>query len=258
MSNYYYWCITPEGKWLFHVGWSQGRGDLVWRMAIYALITGDVDVIKACIKLLNGRKRWPDLLNMDNDSRNMIEYWLYKVIHKLGLRADKKAKPQNRMSRDPFIMLTCAIYWHQYEMIRDLKIPWRINNPSLWFWKKYLETNDKLFKLKYESWTKFSINISSIFGFKGYVKSLLAWRAFIARSYEVKGHLIDYIPYWNYANRLLCGDIIDEQDVKSYASSDGWIWNADTPKDNPQWLGEGEPIYLDKEYLNFVYENRNW
>jgi len=251
MSNSYYWCITPEGKWLLHVG--GGRGDLVWRMAIYALITGDVDVIKACIKLLNERKRWPDKLNLPGDSKNMIDYWFHKIFSK-----EKKRRPQNRMSRDPYKMLICAIYWHQYEMLRDLKIPWRINKPSLWHWKKYLETHDKLFKLKYESWAKFSISVNSIFGFKGYVKSLSAWCAFIAQSDEVKSHLIDHIPCWNYVNRLLCGDIVDEQDVKSYISCAGWVWNADALPDDPRELGEGEPIYLDKEYLNFVFENRNF
>ena len=73
MTNYYYWSITPTGKWLLHNTWGEGRGDLVWRMAIYALITGDVDVIKACIKLLNERKRWPDGLNKYDDSKSYIE-----------------------------------------------------------------------------------------------------------------------------------------------------------------------------------------
>jgi len=67
---YRYWYCDEMGKWLMHIShnWEyrkygfrpNGKSDLIYFMGLYALITGDVDVIKACIKLLNERKRWPD------------------------------------------------------------------------------------------------------------------------------------------------------------------------------------------------------
>jgi len=263
MGNYYYWCITPSGKWLMatstkdNYGYApDGKGDLALRMAFYALVTGDVDVIKACIKLLNERKRWPDGLNHENDARNIIDQYWSILLHKIFKTRTVKYRPQRSITRDPYLMLSCAIFWHQYEMIRDLKIPWRIMRPDLYHWKKYLETRDNIHKLKYESWERFNIDIA--FKFPGYAKSLCAWQAFIARSDKVKSRLIREIPCWNLLNRLLCGDIIPQEDVKRYISTTGWLWNAETPPDNPTELKEGEPIFLDKRILEFVFDNRKW
>lgn len=252
MSNYYYWSITSSGKWLLHNTYGDGRGDLIWRMAIYALITGDADVIKACIKLLNERKRWPDGLKEDSDSKNYFDYYWHKLLHKLGFTDSHKYRHQKSITRDPYIMLTCAIFWYQYEMIRDLKIPFWINRPGLYFWKKYLETSNPMHKRMYEFFNML------YFKKPAFVKSLLAWEAFIARSDKVKSRLIREIPCWNLLNRLLCGDIIPQEDVKRYISTTGWLWNAETPPDNPTELKEGEPIFLDKRILEFVYENKDW
>ena len=269
MSNYYYWTVTPSGKWLMACGpdWERrkygfevdGLGDLIYRMGYYALVTGEPEVIKACIKLLNERKRWPSLLHPKNSANNKLSWWVSRLLYSLKITKTVKYRLQKDPTRDPYITISCAVFWHQFEMIQDLKIPGRINRPALRNWKKYLETRDSKYKDRYELWAKLSIDISSVFGFPAFVKSLNAWMAFVAQSDEIKAHLLPLIPHWNYVNRLLCGDkSINESDVNSYASAAGWIWNAEKPEDNPRWLGEGEPIYLDRDILKFVFENRNF
>jgi len=269
MSNYYYWSVTPSGKWLMACGgnWEykkygfspDGLGDLIYRMGYYALVTGDVDVIKACIKLLNERARWPYGLHPDNSAKNRIVWWWSRLLYNLKIKDTVKYRPRKDITRDPYITVICAIFWHQYEMIRDINIPYRISRPSMRNWKKYLETRDSKYKDRYEFWAKLSIDISSAFKFPAFVKSLNALMAFTAQSNEVKAHLLPFIPCWNYANRMLCGDnAISESDVKSYISQRGWIWNADKLKDMPDELGDGEPIYLDYQYLKFVFDNRNF
>ena len=98
--SYYYWHNDNDGIWLLSKtpSWSKidhhCKGDVVWRMAIYALITGDASVIKALIRLLNSHKRWPDSLNQDTDSRNRIDYWTKckktsKIKAEVGNKVDK-------------------------------------------------------------------------------------------------------------------------------------------------------------------------
>ena len=255
--------VTPTGKWLmalteerWYYELPDGKGDLVTRMARYAIITGDPDVIKACIKLLNERKRWPDAFNGEHDAKNWFDYKWSHLLFKLKINPLKKYRSQRSVTRDPYIMLTCAIYLHQYEMIRDLKIPWWLQRFDLWHWKKYLETSDMKHKDKYELLLKMGIDISAAFKFPGYVKSLNAWMAYIARSKEIKDYLLPYIPHWNLLNRMLCGDVIYQDDLDRYISSKGWLWDRTILPDMVYELGDCEPVYLDRDILYAVYENK--
>lgn len=263
MNSYYYWHHDSDGIWLLSEtpSWSpidhRCKGDLMFRMGIVALITGDVNVIKALIALLNDCKRWTDSLNQSTDSRNILDYWWSRLLFKLKI-GPLKYRPQKSVTRDPYIMAYCAIYWWQYEMIQNLKVPWWIWTPSFYHWVQFLKTRKPIHKDKYELWTKLSIDVSVAFGFPGYVKSLLAWRAFIVQSDEIKKYLIRYIPHWNLLNRLLCGDkSIMESEVNNYIGSEGYFWNREELPDTLNELGENEPIYLDKDILEFAYNNRN-
>lgn len=267
MNTYCYWFIDENGdKWLlartndtWYYVLPDGKGDLAFRMAIIALFTGDPKIIKACIKLLNGRERWPDGLKNKYDAKNQLDYLIHKMLRKLKIKPLMKYNSQGRMSRDPFTMLTCAIYWHQYEMIQDLKIPWYINRAPLRNWKKYLETNDLKYKTKYEKAAIRNINFSLAFGYHGYVKFLNAWMAFIARSEVVKAKILPFVPEWNVCVRMLCGEQLDEccQDIRP---RDGFIWDyggSTLPKDD-RFLGTDEPIFVDTGILQFVHENQDW
>ena len=266
---YRFWYCDETGKWLMHVtspGWfgyrHNGKSDLIYFMGLYALITGDVEVIKACIKLLNEGNRWPDSLNTPFDAKNKIEQyisrWKYKISKLLfpNRIIYVKYRPQSSVTRDVFTTVFAAIYFHQYEMIRDLKVPWRLYTPSFFHWVQYLKTHKPIHKLKYEDWERFGINVASIFGYPGYVKHLDSWKAWIVKS-DIKEELIKHIPPWNLLCRMLCGERVDWEDIILYQGSTGYLWQADKPKDNPTICTEHEPFQMDEEVLRFVYENRN-
>lgn len=265
--TYRYWETDKDGRWLRHrsPGWESrkykqspnGKGDLVWWMSIYALITCDADVIKACIKLLNERKRWPDSMNHDTDAKNTVQYLFSKLLYKLGITNSHLYRSQKSITRDPYTMLLIAIYWHQYEMIRDLKIPWRIQTPSFYHWVKYLKTNKQRHKNRYEFWETFE---SETFGrVSGFVLHLNCWRAWIVRSNEVKSLLLPSVPIWN----LLCAELagfslMDQNMIDEFKPRDGYVWNGKNEDETPDLLGPDEPFYFDKEILQFVFDNKTW
>ena len=258
-SQYYYWFIDSNGdKWLLCNISGRGKGDLIFRMAFYALVTGDVKVIKACIRLLNERKRWPDDLNEDQDAKTWIGRIINMAINKL-FGSKLPFRYQGQMSRDPYIMLYCAIFWHQYEMIRDLKpAPWYLQAHAFKFWVKYLIENEPEYKTRFEKTMIRGFSTMQAFGFKAYVKSLSAWMVWIARSESVKAELLPFIPEWNLVNLMLCGYEIESfESINAYKSREGWYWNSETNY-NDRFLGPNEPVYLDKLVLEFVFENQNW
>jgi len=257
-ATYFYWFTDEAGdSWLLCNIPGRGKGDLAFRMANVALFTGDPKIIKACIKLLNDHKRWPDELNEDADAKTWFGRIVNRTLNKLfGLHLPFRA--QKRMTRDAFTMLIAAIFWHQYEMIQDLKIPWYINSAPIKNWKKYLETNDPKYENRYEKAAIRNINVSLAFGYHAYVKYLNAWMAFIARSDEVKARILPFIPEWNICVRMLCGEELDEccQDIQP---REGFIWQyGGNIEDENDFLGPDEPIYLDTGILQFVYRNQNW
>lgn len=266
MKPFSFWYYDNNGKWLleninesYHEIPAHNKGDVMIRMCKYALRTGDKDVIKACIELFNAGKRWPDSLNNEGDCKNRLQYWWgrQKFFH-FGAKTHKYG-PQKNVSRDCGVMLITAAYWHLPEMIKDIRIPWKIQRPSLWHWKKFLETGKEIHRVKYEYWEKFNIDLAIAFSFKGYVKSLCSIKAFIARSYEIKTYLLPYIPWWNLLNRLLCNDqAITKDQVESYIPQKGYLWSADDLPEEEQPLGPDEPVYLDKAMLEFAYENKNF
>ena len=268
---YRFWYCDEMGKWLMHVSYDwayrrygfrpNGKGDLLFFMSLYALITGDVKVIKTCIELVNEQKRWPDSLNHPNDAKNVvgqyISIWWYNICKKLFPKkiVFVKYRPQKSMTRDIITMLLCAVYWHQCEMIRDIEIPKRLNRGSFKHWVDYLMTGDDKYKVKYEKRQRRGLRFK--IKYPGYVKHLNAWRAWLVKS-DVKEDILKHIPKWNMLCRMLCGERVDWEDVILYQGSNGYLWMADTPPNNPVICTEHEPFQMDEEILRFVYENRNW
>ena len=259
-ETYYYFLTDDNGDiWLMKDIGGRGKGDLLYRMGWYALITGDPDVIKACIRLLNERKRWPDFLNEGIDADSWIERIINRTLKRLGIPPQRyEFRFQGRMTRDSYTTVLAAIYWHQYEMIDQVKIPWYIQTPAFWHWVRYLRTNEAIHKTKFEQWQNRGIDLSIAFKFPAYVKTLIAIRAFITRSDEVKSKLLPFIPEWNLLNRMLCGDEFNDiRIVARYRSREGWYWNSEDGQDD-RFLGPDEPFYLDKELLFFIYSNQNF
>ena len=233
-----------------------GIGDCVSRTAKEALIIGDPDTIDLLVKLLNERKRWPDAFNNSRIAKSMIVFQVGRLLYNLKLTKRRKYRLQRSVTRDPFTMVACVVYWYQYEKIQNLKVPFWILRPNFYYWKKYLETHSLKHKRKYEKWAKRSIDISVAFGFHGYAMSLNAWRAFIAQSEEVQKHLLPYVPHWNLQNRLLCGDNISKDTIDSYIPHKGYLWNSTEFIPGLEVLGNDEPVYLDKDILYFIYDNK--
>ena len=267
---FWYWYCDEMGKWLRHVSYSwhyriygfrpNGKGDILYHMGLYALITGDVDVIKACINLVNERKRWPDSMNSPFDSKSRlvhrwerIKSWLNKKLRPNHL-AYIKYRPQCSMTRDPITMLLCAVYWWQYEMIRDIKIPWYLYRPSFNNWVKYLKTHEYKYKKRYEFWQLLEIRTKVTY--PAYVKTLNGFRAWMVDSDSVKAEILKHVEPWNLLHGLLCGDFVSESDIELYQSTEGFLWNSDELPVNPTVLTEHEPFKLDEEILRFLYDNK--
>ena len=266
MKVFQFWHIDWESKWLlerinesYHVKPGYNKGDLIFRMSLYALITGDAQVIKACIKLVNAGMRWPDSLVNDADSKNRLQYWWGRWMHKRFGAPQHRYGPRHNISRDCCIMIIAATYWHQWEMIQDIKIPWKINRPQLYHWFEYLKTSKPIHKAKYEQWQSFSIDLSVAFKFPSYSKHLMAWMAFIAKSDTVKVKLLQHVPWWNLLIRCLCGDdTVSKCQVDLYIANKGYLWTSSDLPTELNRLGPDEPAYIDRDILYFAYENRNF
>ena len=255
------WLRHRSSLWITwkHSASPDGKGDLIWWMALYALITGDARTIRECIRLLNEEKRWPDSMNQEIDAKNRVQYFFSKLSHKIGLIDSHLFRSQNSVTRDPYIMLICAIYWHQYEMIQDLKVPWLINRAPLYWWKKYLENPTRFNKEKYEDSAIRNIDWSMAFGYHAYVKHLNAWMAWIAKSEKVQEKIKPLVPEWNGLLKLLCGEhTLTQEDIDNFKPMKGYIWNASTFDYLPDRLEPGEIIYMDKAILQFVFDEQGY
>jgi hypothetical protein len=261
-----FWHCDESGAWLLenvNESWHEipahSKGDLIFRMSLYGLFSGSPASVRNCIKLVKEGKRWPDTLNNEGDAKNRAEYWVSRQRYLHCGAENHKYGPQKNLSRDCFIMLIANTYWHQYEMIREIEIPCKIQRPSLYYWFEYLKSNDIRHKEKYENYAILDIGIGTACKYPMYAKHLAAWMAWIAKSERVKLKLMPHIPHWNLLLRLLCGDnTITRADVENYRPTAGYLWTAEKLPKVPQWLDETEPVLIDKEILRFVHNAKNW
>ena len=244
-------------------------GDMIFHMALWAIITGDDEILMLCIQLLKEGKRWPDIFNdKDHIAKNRLDKWLHPL----------KYRWQYGMTRDPIIMVICAMVhlgcvWEK-EIYR-IKIPWYLQRPNLKNWHKYLSTGEIKYKKKYEFWAGLEI---TLFGwtYKNYAIHLACWKAYTIDSDKIKKKLHKHIDYWNLLQRLLTGKYTDKLNfsvmISSYIAKIGyqwsggkWIppqvwddsgyWNDDTFWiDGPALLSD-DPIKLDKDILLTMYKH---
>lgn len=259
MKNYYYldegllrahspdWEIRRDGE------ASDGIGDLIGRSAKAALAYNDPTMLKSCINLLKKGMRWPDSMSPKNMARNRLDHQWSKWMHKLGKQKYVKCRPQGSITRDPYVGVICACqlmpgFW---QSIRTLKIPWYLNRPDLYFWKRYLEKGK--YKRQYEWWALLGLNKKT----PVFVLYHIAWMAYVADSEKIKDKLFKYLPHWNILLRVLCvGLAIPWEHTEDYRAKSNYQWQRpkwDTPpEDSIYYLDKDDAYKLDKDILDYV------
>ena len=120
-----------------------GKGDLIFNTC--AKIIDDRDTSDwaklaelLCWECLYNGKRWPDDMNHYFDAVNWFQWRWSQLLYKLKIRKTVMYRPQNNMTRDPFIAwMTLSVI---FDEIIVMKIPWYLFRPSIWIWRRYLIT----------------------------------------------------------------------------------------------------------------------
>lgn len=229
----------------------EGKGDCIFRTAIYAITKQDPEILNSLALLLKKRIRWPEDLNNDSDIKNPIFSYLYKL---------KKYKPRYRsprsITRDPYVLFYTACYFLDREdFIRTINVPWWLMRPDLFFWMRWLRTGKR--KKSYEFWASLSLDISLAFGMKNFALHLAAWMAYVIDSEKIKRKLIPFISHWNHLLKVLANHPLlhlDELFIENYISKEGYQWAADEWL-NTSHLCKDEISHLDKDILEWAYKN---
>jgi len=257
-----------SSEWLISVlGWDPfGKGDIIFRTAMYAIITGDKELLKFCVQLLKEGKRWPNSMNQDCDSPNIFIEYLDKVISKFNMRASRtkwvpiipwriRYRCQNRMTRDPIIMVLIAWELLDGEGECPIKVPWYLQRPDMYHWGRWIKTGRSKHKRRYEWWA----TLGSGKNMPMYALHLECWRAWKIDSDKVKKYLQPLIPDWNHACRLLIDHPLNHLSygfMKNYKARSlyQWTWPVyiTPPADSTFYLDEEDELKWDKDVLNFL------
>jgi len=278
--NYFYKkagvILARSSKWdIEQYGFAKdGIGDCIFRTAIASMAYNDHSLVNKCKELLQDRIRWPNLLDPP------------KIKGKESIRS------QRSMTRDPYIMTYCAMYFLTEGPtlnLHGIRMPWWLYRSYLSNWKKFLvaacdpNCSRKEFnkyrprferqlarlvwwgnktepirinveKSKFLRWTR------HVFGIHAYSLHLWVWMAYTAGSTKAMDILWPYVPKWNH---LLCAMIFGPpthepyvSDVEDYKSKKGYQWTGHVWKDK-DYLPEGEKYYLDKDILNFIIDRKS-
>jgi len=137
-----------DGPYWRHPG-SSNAGDLIFNTCDKLIRDGDLSdwahkAMWACYDLLSVPIRWPGRLNEPDTAPTWIQWKWYKW----GLGEKVYSRPQQTMTRDPYIAFYAAcIHLDHRELIREIKLPWNAFAPSTYYWRKYLIShNDKYLK----------------------------------------------------------------------------------------------------------------
>jgi len=264
----------------------KGRGDLIWRTALYAVILQDWELLLTCFELLREYKRWPDWLEPGRKERRRLKKLGYK-----GFRS------QRSMTRDPYIMTLCAIMLmedinedQRRSWINQVKIPFWINRPYLRRFKRVLLNKDKLpgfekvllrvmkrrerieprrldwkVKAKASDGLKGYIydRLQNNLGYPAYVKHLHGLMAYVTGAERVKERLIGLVPHWNFAILLLCEKptmYLLKGMIEAYNARRGFQWSKDEwidIKDGTKLIPKSEKYKLDKDWLDYLWMKYN-
>ena len=120
------------------------KGDIIYNTLRYIIDNEDKSewaykAFEACADLLIRRRRWPDEDNHERDAGNRLRWWWSRTLYKLKITKNVMYGPQSRMSRDPFVYLYCAaVFLEREQFIKAITIPWHINRPDIWIWRRRL------------------------------------------------------------------------------------------------------------------------
>jgi len=238
--DYYF---IEDGLLLSGYGEHAGKGDVLFRSAMYAIVRGDYQMLLTISDLLLERRRWPR--SMDDERGPAFEH-----------------RPRYDITRDPFIMFYCAcMVMGRKQFIKCIKPPLKIRRPHLTSWRRYLITQDPKYLRRYERWASWGIRLNP--RVKGFVYHLNCWMAWTAKSEKMQSFLQDRIPDWNLLQRELVLHPLrhlHQDAIHSYLPMEWyrWTWNNEdgSPYYSKKILPAGQDFYLDREILVWVY-NRN-
>jgi len=217
-----------------------GKGDCLWRTALWAMIKGDYRLLAKVWDLLYERRRWPR--ELDNPSG--IEH--------------RKVTGFGSMTRDPYIMFYCAAtMMDRTQFISVIKPPWYIYSPTFNTWRTYLMDPTRRKRNRWELTEEISLMFTK--DPKGYALHLTAWMAWVTKDQHIMELLRPFIPHWNLLLRQLTLHPLrhlDEQFVQEYLPREGFIWPEDKWDRDRNYLMGSDPIQLDREALLYVY-NKN-
>jgi len=143
-----------------------GKGDLIFNTCYKIMLDLDksswaAESVAACSKLLKEGKRWPNRMNRDFDALTRIGWLVSKTLHKLHLSKHEKFRPQRSRSLDSYIAVyACAIETlsrtSSWVLINQTPIPWYLNTPVVWAWRRYLLTGYKEYKKLFYFFQRFT------------------------------------------------------------------------------------------------------
>ena len=139
---------------------SSNAGDLIFNTMDKVLRDSDtsdwaVDALYSCANLLIDGKRWPNRLNQADTAKT----WLQWKWYKWGLGKTVYSRPQQTMTRDPYIAFYAdCIRLDHPERIREIKLPWNAFAPSTYYWRKYLISHNTVYLKCYRFLQRFSSN----------------------------------------------------------------------------------------------------
>ena len=97
------------------------------------------EALLKCWGLLAAGRRWPTILDHENDAKNQIDRYWSKLWHRLGKRKHEKHRPAGSLTRDPYIyVFTCAVFLDRIQLIEQLRIKWWLYRPGVFAWRRYL------------------------------------------------------------------------------------------------------------------------
>lgn len=227
----------------------KGKGDGIFRTALFAMCHKDYKLLYECRRLLFIRRRWPKRL----DSPDGIEHrnpWI--------------------MTRDPYVTFYAACKeMNRHEFIKCVKPPWYIWRPAFNLWRRYLITGNPKHKRQYERavrWSKPFEKNKPMFAI--FNAALMAWVA--GSEYAIRVER-ERCPEWNLAVRQLTKHpdrIKDAKAIGEWKPRKGFWWQIDPRTthgkhifDNPEFLPEDQSYYLDRDTLDyFVARNyeKSW
>jgi hypothetical protein len=256
-------CLSPKWEHEEYGFFPNGIGDVLFRTAHYALIEGDEDMLFRVGDQLMLRQRWPNFMmegNKDRFAKNRFQYKRSKCRYKTMETQYRLFSPQNRMSRDPFIMFYCATnIMNTRPLFKIIKPVWYNWRPPFNSWYRYLFTKNRIWKW----WYEFTEIIGLMFNPPPFAVYLAAWKAYTADSSKVKRMIGLLTPHWNYCIRQLIHHPLRHLDrtfISHYKPRFGFVWQGDEGIFNSDKVIKNPPPgrYLDKDILIFVYNSNRF